>query len=237
MTFSSRIKSQINSTLRNFGIEILRIENTTRFKDFVLERNLVAARGVLHIGAHFGEERFIYSELQKPTLWVEAVPEYYNQLRFNIEDIDNQEARLFLLSDDERVVDFYIASNDGASSSLYELAEKSGFEKTGLKMEASVQLKTIRLDKALSKEDFLKFDHWVVDVQGAELAVLKGAGEFFIYCNSIQVEVSRREIYVGGTKYAELVDFFNQRGFVQIWEAHTGEHMDVLFIRRNSLID
>ena len=235
MAFSSRIKAQINSILRIMEFEILKIENTTGFKNFVSERNLVASRGVLHIGAHFGEERFIYSELQKPVLWVEAVPEYFNQLRFNLENFENQEARLLLLSDEERIVNFYIASNDGASSSLYKFSEKNGFEKTGLKMETSVQLKTTRLDKALNQEEFSKFDHWVVDVQGAELAVLKGAGEFLKYCNSIQVEVSRREVYVGGTKYSELVDFLIRTGFVQIWEAHTGEHTDVLFIRRNPL--
>jgi FkbM family methyltransferase len=178
----------------------------------VSERNLIAARGVLHIGAHFGEERFVYSEFEKPVLWIEAVPEYFNQLSSNVATIDHQEARLLLLSDEERVVEFYIASNEGASSSLYELSKGSGFEKTGLKMETTIQLSTTRLDKALSKEDFLKFDHWVVDVQGAELEVLRGAGEFIIYCNSIQVEVSRREIYVGGTKYSELVDFLNQIG-------------------------
>lgn len=233
MGFTSKVKAQINSVLRYFGIEILRIENSSRFRDFVSERNLIASRGVLHIGAHFGEERFMYAKFQKPVLWVEAVPDYFKQLMANIEAIDDQEARLFLLSDEERVVDFYIASNEGASSSLYALSKKNGFEKTGLKMESTVQLKTIRLDQALSEEDFLKFDHWVVDVQGAELAVLKGAGEYLSFSNSIQVEVSRREIYVGGAEYSELVDFLNHRGFVQIWEAHTGEHMDVLFLRRN----
>ena len=236
MGLSSSIKAKINSFLRIFGVQILRIENTLRFRDFVSERNLIAARGVLHIGAHFGEERFVYSEFEKPVLWIEAVPEYFNQLRSNISTLDNQEARLLLLSDDERVVEFHIASNDGASSSLYELSKNSGFEKTGLRMETSIQVSTMRLDKTLSKEDFLKFDHWVVDVQGAELEVLRGAGKSLSYCNSIQVEVSHREVFVGGTEYLELVDFLTCAGFIQIWEAHEGEHMDVLFIRRNSSI-
>lgn len=234
MGLTSKVKAQNNSVLRNFGIQILRIENSLKLRDLVLKSNLVAARGVLHIGAHFGEERFMYAEFQKPVLWFEGVPDYFKQLTANINSIDNQEARLFLLSDEERIVDFYIASNDGASSSLYELSKKNGFEKTGLKMESTVKLKTVQLDKVLGEEEFLKFDHWVVDVQGAELAVLKGAGEFLSFCNSIQVEVSRREIYVGGAEYTELVDFLNHRGFVQIWEAHRGEHMDVLFMRRIS---
>lgn len=54
------------------------------------------------------------------------------------------------------------------------------------------------------------------------------------FYNSIQVEISRREICVGGAEYSELVDFLNHSGFVEIWEAHTGEHVEVLFMRRIS---
>jgi hypothetical protein len=64
------------------------------------------------------------------------------------------------------------------------------------------------------------------------MEALKGAGELLNSCKSMMIEVSRREIYVGGSDYFELTDFLKDNGFIQIWESHKGEHMDVLFLRR-----
>ena len=189
-------------------------------------------RGILHIGAHFGEERFYYASLSKPVMWIEAVPDYFETLSSNISECQDQQAHLLLLSDDEKEVDFYIANNEGASSSLFQLSKRSGFQDSGLRMEGAIRLKATRLDKAFDKEAIRHFDHWVLDVQGAELEVLVGAGELLNFCNSIMVEVSRREVYIGGTDYFELIHLLRESGFIQIWEAHSGEHMDVLFMRR-----
>jgi FkbM family methyltransferase len=226
------IKSRFNSLLSFFGYQVLRIENSLGFKEFVAIRNLEMASGVLHIGAHFGEERFLYSELNKPVLWIEAVPDYFQLLAANISGFANQEARLLLLSDSEKQADFFIANNEGASSSLFRFAENNGFENSGLRMERQIRLTTVRLDRAFQHDEILLFDHWVIDVQGAEMEVLRGAGLLLKSCNSMMIEVSRREIYVGGSSYFDLTEFLEKEGFVQIWEAHRGEHMDILFIRR-----
>lgn len=226
------MKSRFNSLLGFFGYQMLKVENSSGFREFVALRNLEMASGVLHIGAHFGEERFLYSELNKPVLWIEAVPEYFQRLEANISGFANQQARLLLLSDSEKLVDFFIANNEGASSSLFRFAENNGFENSGLRMESQLRLTTVRLDHAFQDNEISLFDHWVIDVQGAEMEVLKGAGIFLKLCNSMMVEVSRREIYVGGSSYFDLTEFLEQEGFVQVWEAHLGEHMDILFIRR-----
>ena len=39
------------------------------------------------------------------------------------------------------------------------------------------------------------YDHWVIDVQGAELDVLKGSKQNLKFCNSLYIEV-RKETYM-----------------------------------------
>lgn len=233
MRIAKDFKTYINRVLHKFGLEIVKVENTTDFRSFAKSSNLASVSGILHIGAHFGEERYIYDALQKPVLWIEAVPQYFEQLQENISEFKLQKAKQMLLADEERDFEFFLTNNEGASSSIYQLAAVNGFEDSGLKVDNSIILTSKRLDEQFSKEALSKFDHWVIDVQGAELDVLKGAGDLLSVCNSIDVEVSRREIYVGAAIYSEIVDYLTSRGFVQIWEARSGEHMDVLFIKRN----
>jgi hypothetical protein len=93
------IKSIINRVLELSGYQVVKIENSSGFRDFVSSRNLEAARGVLHIRAHFGEKRFVYSKLAKPVMWIEAVPEYFEKLVSNISGFEKQQAHQLLLSD------------------------------------------------------------------------------------------------------------------------------------------
>jgi FkbM family methyltransferase len=227
------IKRGLNNLLGFAGFRIVTNENSTSYRDFVYLQNFDFVRGVLHVGAHFGEERFEYASHNLPVMWVEAVPAYFDVLSANIAEFSNQEARALLLSDQENVCEFFIASNEGASSSIYELSSSSGFENMGLKMVEKITLNSVRLDSAFKPDVIGKYDHWVIDVQGAELNVLQGAGDLIKYCNSLLVEVSRREIYRGGTDYLLLISFLKDNGFLQIWEAKVGEHMDVFFVRRN----
>jgi hypothetical protein len=67
----------------------------------------------------------------------------------------------------------------------------------------------VRLDNLLVNVDIKDFTHWVIDVQGAELLVLQGAGDLISYCKSITIEVSSRETYLGGVKHLELKDYLS----------------------------
>ena len=59
-------------------------------------------------------------------------------------------------------------------------------------MTDEIKLKSITLDDFLDKNniDTKKFNHWVIDVQGAEIDVFKGANKNLNFCDSITVEVS-----------------------------------------------
>jgi hypothetical protein len=52
-----------------------------------------------------------------------------------------------------------------------------------------------------------------IDVQGFELAVLKGAVETLRNCAYVYVECSETELYVGQALYQDVSDFLTNRGF------------------------
>ena len=51
-----------------------------RLRDPVLRK----ARGVVHLGANSGQERFIYARRGLDVVWVEAIPEVFAELQRNI---------------------------------------------------------------------------------------------------------------------------------------------------------
>jgi hypothetical protein len=78
-----------------------------------------------------------------------------------------------------------------------------------------------------------EFDHWVVDVQGAELAVLSGAGELINSCNSLVIEGKEKSYYLGGTSYSALRSKLESLGFMPLWEIEENAEDDVFYVRVN----
>lgn len=202
------------------------------FPDFVnlIYKNLVSqSTGVLHIGAHVGQEAETYAKAGLEVLWVEGDTEIFPRLQENIKRYANQKAINFLLGDREgQLVDFFRSSNDGQSSSLFKFGKDSFENVSTVKIE---QLTLHRLDSLLSIQESMRFDHWVVDVQGAELLVLKGAGHLLNSCRWLSVEVSLRETYSGGAKFQELCDYLAQYQLFPLWNPTVGFHGDVIFVK------
>ena len=63
----------------------------TSFRDLVT--------GVIHVGAHVGDERGLYDEAGVGVVWVEPIPELYAQLCENIRPYPRQRAVCHLVTD------------------------------------------------------------------------------------------------------------------------------------------
>ncbi len=74
-----------------------------------------------------------------------------------------------------------------------------------------VQAKT--LDSLLTEMNILNVDAIKLDVQGAELEVLKGAEKSIKSCKVIQMEVSFRKIYENAPLVHELIRYMTDKGF------------------------
>ncbi len=204
---------------------------------------LYKSKGVLHIGAHRGSERFVYDWLGKEVIWIEANPRMFRELKKNLIEFRYQKAYEALLhSKKGEFVDFFLSSNDNASSSIYDFSKdfkdnKLFFQnkKRNISMINKIKLKTYTLDDLILKNniDIKKFNHWVIDVQGAELEVLKGSVESIKFCNSITVEVSTENFYEEGSKFNDVKEFLNKFNF-KFTKDPKRNHEDVIFVRNDS---
>src|SRR5690349_24723633 len=87
------------------------------------EKYNITSKGVLHIGAHLGQEAEMYNQLgMEKMIFIEANPSIYDQLVSNIAKYPNAKAIKACISDkDGESVVFNISSNEGQSSSILEL--------------------------------------------------------------------------------------------------------------------
>ena len=200
------------------------LADTTSFREQIYE----STKGVLHIGGHRAQEAKTYAKAKARVLWFEALENVYLDMKKTLKDFPEQEAIHALLGDEEKTVEFHIASNDGMSSSIYPFAENNGFD---LSMTESVQLKMKRLDSLLSLEQAGKYPHWVVAVQGAELCVLRGAGRLLNSCQTIDIEVSTFEVYEGGVNFVQLDLFLRIEGFIPLWQPKGRTHGNLIYVR------
>ena len=193
-------------------------------------RILVNSKGILHIGAHSGQEAESYDKLDKKVIWIEAVPEIYSELLKNISTYPNQKAICALLGDaNKKNVLFYYASNDGASSSIFEFG--TGDKIWNISTSKILRMNMVRLDNVVNLTHLNPIDHWIIDVQGAEYIVLRGAGKLLESCNSIFIEVSTDPYYLNGAIWSEIKKFLIENSFYPLWEPLNHSHADVLFIR------
>lgn len=174
-------------------------------------------RGLIHVGAHEGEEAWIYDALKIPqVLWVEGDPDLMSQLRKTISGFKRQTAVEALLAETAgELVTFYVTNNDGASSSVLPLGRHAEMYP---EVEVAVQknLVTETLEKILEIHDpSAVIDGMVIDVQGAELSVLKGAGDRLLQFKWIFAECSDFELYKGCCTLETLTHFLGTKGFLQ----------------------
>ena len=250
MNILKKIRSDFRDFLFNFlGVDIKFVKKNifknTETPQYESINCLYRSNGILHIGAHRGSERFMYDWLGKEVIWIEANPKIFNELKKNLMEFKYQKAYKALLhSKKDDNIDFFLSSNDNASSSIYDFSKdfknnKLFFQnkKRNISMINKIKLKSCTLDDLILENniDIKKYNHWVIDVQGAELAVLEGATKSLKHCETIAVEVSTEDFYEMGSRYNEVKEFLSDMNYKVIKDPKRN-HEDVIFIRKDLLI-
>ena len=238
------IKKIIKKLLRSLGFKLIRLgppytPNPYGEVDLETLDCMNKSSGVMHVGAHKGTEAEVYNWFGKKVIWFEAVPHIFDQLKDNLYFYSEQKAFHVLLGDQDNIKkDFFISSNDAASSSLFNFTSdviKKGFDGRKVYMKKKITLKMFKLDSILKKNNILpsEYNHWVVDLQGSELLFLKGAEDALESCNSISIEVSMKRYYEGGVLWNELVNWLNEKKFYSKVVSPEKNHTEVLFKKNN----
>ena len=198
-------------------------------------KKIIDSSGILHLGAHRGSEAEVYNWFNKKVIWVEGYPQIYENLKQNINNYYQQESILALLGDKNEIVKFYVSNKDSSCSSIFdfsnEVKNKKLWSNLDLKMLKTTSLEMKKLDDVLSQNNInpKDYNHWIVDLQGAELQTLMGAKESIKYCKSIYIEISKKQYYDGSsTKWEDLKNYLISVNFMLINEP-TEDHCEVLF--------
>jgi FkbM family methyltransferase len=195
------------------------------------ERYGLAPSGVLHVGAHEGQEADTYDELgYHPIFWVEADGEVVRVLEENVGRRPGHHVVDALCADEERTVTFYRANN-GQSSSILEFGTHAR-EHPKVVYVGHEPREATTVDALLSAGRIGRCGFMNLDVQGAELMVLRGAVRFLDSVDSIYTEVNKRELYKGCALIPELDAYLKALGFKRVetrWTRHGWG--DALYVR------
>jgi len=161
---------------------------------------------VLFIGANDMREISLYQDVYKEGLFIEPIPEVFKELEKN----------------------FHLYSTDNlyASSSIFKM-HKNEQDRLGYKETIKLQSKRMSNIISLFNLDIKNYDV-VIDVQGAELEVLKSFDDHINKIDWLKTEISTTDIYYeGGVLFNELNSFLNEHKLFTKGVAQG--HMDLIY--------
>jgi FkbM family methyltransferase len=214
---------------------------SSRFSYF--EENNIQLNGVIHVGAHRGEEINEYGDLgAKTVIWVEANPEVFDEMCIMLTNaeanIDSHAFQYAASTEDHGTAEFnryygpdagHLVGNKGCSSLL---KAEGRFEEW---YKDTIEVETITIDTLLEEEGFNVEDFQLLnmDVQGAELMVLRGSEKVLDNVKWVTTEATWEDPdYIDNVMYDELKSFLESKGFVETQIVPHAENWgDVLFVK------
>jgi FkbM family methyltransferase len=204
----------------------------------IIKKNSLNINGVLHIGAHFGEEYNTYvSNNINDLIFFEPVPVTFEKLKENLQGkailvnkaLGNTEGKITMNIE---------TANNGQSNSILKPALHLT-QYPHIKFKDTIEVDITTLDKfmvELYSNGFFgetpKYNMINIDVQGYELEVFKGATKTLETIDYIVTEVNRDVVYHQCVFVDDLDIFLNKYGFKRIettWDG--GTWGDALYIK------
>jgi FkbM family methyltransferase len=149
------------------------------------------------------------------------------------------------LSNDEGISEFYVSSGHpdelpkttdwnygNKSSSLLPPKEHTKVLKW-IKFSKKINVKTQRLDLFCQENSIGKIDFIYLDVQGAELMVLQGAGDMLQKVGMIWLEVEAVELYKNQPLKTDVERFMQKNNFMRVKDTVDKISGDQLYVHRN----
>jgi FkbM family methyltransferase len=174
------------------------------------------SKGVIHIGASFGQERDLYNYFNQNVIWIEPIFDVFCELKKNISTYKKQFCFNYLITDKNDQDYKFKVTNNSLSSSIFDLSEHKKVWPE-VKYTHFINLKSINLKTFFLKEniDLKNYNSLIIDTQGSELLVLKGLGEFINFFKYAKVEACSFQSYEGGCTDVEIVSYMEDYNFFE----------------------
>jgi FkbM family methyltransferase len=193
---------------------------------YVTEKYRLDIRGVIHVGAHYGEEIDTYVALGIPRIvCFEPLAENFAVLQAR----HGSEATLFnyALGAEATVVEMFLSSNEKQSSSVLKPADHLR-DHPGVTFSGTERVRMRTLDSF--KDELAGCNLLSIDVQGYEFEVLVGGSAVLSQIDYLYLEVNRGETYEGNRLVSDLDDLLSDyRRIETAWAARTWG--DALYVR------
>lgn len=201
--------------------------------DKLIRKYNLKIRGVIHIGAHYGEEYPMYKKAGIVNLL------FFEPVRSNFDEmvrrlpVNKEGLRLInmALGDKTGTIDVYLdVTNGGQSSSILEPYTHLTLH-PWVKFEGKEEVKIDKLDNISFARQ--RYNMINIDVQGYELEVFKGAVDTLDYIDIIYSEVNRNEVYRNCARVEEIDFFLSEWRFTRVETDWTGgEWGDALYLKK-----
>jgi FkbM family methyltransferase len=195
--------------------------------------------GIIHVGAHICEEANYYHNFLRLPLnnvfWVEGNPETFNIIKSKFNNFNIYEG--ICTDKTGEKLTFTVTKNKNNNNST----DSSSIFKLGTHLqhhpfvieEKTIEVTSIKLDDLLSNKNISNVNMLNLDVQGAELLVLKGAENILQNIKYIYTEVNDEELYIGCALIKQLDEYLNSKGFERILTKMTDfKWGDALYIKK-----
>ena len=191
--------------------------------------------GVLHVGAHFGEEYLSYIDNGiSRVVFIEPLKENFQVLEDRFGAIDDVVLINKGAGSEKKQLNMYRASNDLVSSSVLKPKRHLTQHPDVLFDDGQTVIEIDRIDNML--KDIVPYNFMNVDVQGYELEVFKGAGEFLDRVDFIMTEVNRDEVYEGCAQVEEIDEYLSKYKFKRTETSWDGDCWgDALYVKEYRL--
>jgi len=163
-------------------------------------------KGVVHIGAHYGEEiqEYVDNGIQKITVF-EPLSENFDILSQRLQNVNADiQGYQVALGSKKGTATMYLSSNEAQSSSI--LKPKEHLEHhPDVSFDGTEEVEVDTLDTFdIGESNFIN-----IDVQGYELEVFRGGQKTLQQIDYVYCEVNRGEMYEGIPMVEELDEFLN----------------------------
>jgi FkbM family methyltransferase len=190
---------------------------------------------IVEAGAHIGRDtmRLAHAWPRGHVHAFEPVPAVYAQLRRNVARQQNVTTYPLAAGVADGAATLHISggASDGSSSLLAPAAHLDVHPDVTFAEE--IEVRAVTLDSWATTNRIGRVDFLWLDLQGAELGVLRAAPRVLEGVRAIQSEVSLLETYAGVTTYGPYREWLAEQGFDVSHESLEWEDMgDVLFVRR-----
>lgn len=198
----------------------------------LVKKHQIKASGVIHVGAHHCDEfpDYVAAGIKK-YIFIEPCKEAFEELTKRMSLIDNAILINAACGDETGEMTMYTGSqNKGQSNSLLKMAKHHEIH-PGITLETTETVRVDLLDNLINRPGVYKL--LVMDCQGYEDRVLRGAKQTLQMIDFVYTEVNRDEVYENCARVEEIDKLLYQFHRVETGPWVGGMWSDALYIRRN----